>query len=284
MLKKSLIVIGAMFLFAPSIVTVQAIDGLLLNESFIDAGITADYNQFDFTSGTTFIDDVLTDPSFDFGDITLPEEPCTDEPCENPPLGEVIPTFSGLIVEGISLFKGEVAIDPDNDGNNNFHASDNGKIKINNNDESAEMILSNFLSSLYINVGTFLVDNSGLTVFTSPYIIVGTDTLEINSRGADSIDISIDGEIQSDGFGSTYVNTKYVSSSRSTSVSCEDGDMLVGCSGYSFDPGSSGGLKGANPNTLSGTCYAYDYSTSGGIRANAICLDPQGTRTGKYYK
>lgn len=253
------------------------------------------------TIGTygSFSDFLFTSPALDFSSATLASPTYTTPslsatgPTSNPPEADVVPNFSGLVVEG------PVAVDPDDDGDNDFLIDEDGEIFINNRfevngdpdeDNNAELNLigkDSLILGKYVTGVGVLIDN----ILTRQVFIDGyDDTLGVGFITLDSpnilmthftggdTDVQIDGDLKVTGklrsstsIGSYYIVTNNASA-YSTSASCDSGDYLTGCSGYA----STSAFKGAIPNGL--TCTAYR-SSSGSITAYAICLDPVGIRT-----
>jgi hypothetical protein len=141
----------------------------------------------------------------EIANLTYPESTsevttsCTDEPCENPPLGNVIPTFSGLFVEGPSKFTGEVEIDPDDDGEYSINVNDSGNIIMQDPDNNQHVNIWEGLNLLDLK-------SDGLISLNSPWIIIDATTLDIQNatHGTSDLEVNIDGYLNADRIGSYY--------------------------------------------------------------------------------
>lgn len=212
----------------------------------------------------------------------------TTGPTSDPPEADVVPNFSGLVVNG------PTAIDGDDDGTEDIIIDEDGEIFINNKfevDVNADgneeleitpglIALGDFPGGMYIAITSVFnmiqfETNDGFFSVKSPFVDF------VSGSGAD-VKFQIDGDLTVEGLiksyeaiGSYYVNKDYASGYSST-VSCDTGDLLTGCSGWSY---GTGVFKGTYPDGIS--CISKR-STSGGIWAYANCLDPTGAKSGTY--
>ncbi len=145
-----------------------------------------------------------------FPDYTyMNEEGCTNEPCENPPLGDVIPNFTGLIVNGATEMYGPFVIDPNNDGNEDVRVLEGGDILLGNESGNGQYV------KIWNSVLNMLnMKSDGLAIIDSPWIILDTAVLDIQSaaNGGDLV-VNVDGYLHANRIGSFY--SKYTTYSTS---------------------------------------------------------------------
>ena len=186
----------------------------------------------------------------------------TQGPDVNPPGGDITPTFSGLIVDGIATVLDMII-------SGNLEIGEN--LTVRGSSRFASMLLSGNLAM--------------------------HGTAQIYTDNVHTTDVTASGDITSSygTIGSFY--TKWASSPVTTathnaaSVECYTGDQMTGCSGYfSHDSTSDkffgayiGGLLG--PDDPGEKCIAaggHGGGASDMIYAVARCFDPAGVRSGKY--
>ena len=234
-------------------------------------------------------------PNFDITDFTILDLNYTDPsttttgPSSDPPEADVVPNFSGLVVNG------PTAIDSDDDDTDDLIIDENGKIFINNRlevdadgDGDEEflvspdlMILGEYPGGPYMLVSNFFMietEDPGFFTVQSPNVKFAMPT-----GASGDVDFEIEGNLQVDGtiqtastIGTRYINSKF-NTGYSVTVSCDSDHDLTGCSGWSW---GSGQFKGTFPD---GIACQSKRSTSGGIWAYANCFDPSGiTDPGTY--
>ncbi len=213
----------------------------------------------------------------------------TTGPTSDPPEADVVPNFSGLVVNG------PTAIDGDDDGTEDIIIDEDGEIFINNKfevDANADGDEELEINSTFVALGSYpggahmliatavnmiqIRTNDGYLSVESPYIDF------TSGSGADvkfqiDGDLTVTGSIRSHEAIGSYYRKAYTSLENtvySGSVACKSGDHLIGCSAYA---GTDTAIQGTKM-TLS-TCYGYSVGSKK-IRVFAMCFDPDGETSG----
>lgn len=273
--------------------------GLILSAVIVSTALAPLGNAAANTQIQDFSDRLFIAPSLSFSsfvsitkDLNFSTTTTTTGPTSNPPEADVVPNFSGLIVEG------PVSVDADDDGNDEFVIDEDGEVFVDERfevnaggaagDTFAELdvigydslklgkyasgvgvVIDNFLTKqVYIDAYDASIDLGYFTV-ESPNILLthAAGTADVQIEG----DLNVTGAINSpNSIGSFYMASQNASA-YSVSATCDSGDFLTGCSGYA----STSAFKGAIPSGR--TCTAYR-SSSGSITAYAMCHDPAGIK------
>ncbi len=173
-------------------------------------------------------------------------------PAEDPPSGDVIPTFSGLKVTG------DATID--------------------------ETLYVRNMESPYAGMESYSL---GMITISDPIAIAGTMMAEqFYTQGEiaagelytgdayvfGKLDVTGDISSNNGAIGSYYTMQEDLTTGNAVSATCKAGDYLTGCGGY-----SQGVLKYSYH--TGNTCYTRSTTNTRTI-AKARCFDPQGVRTG----
>lgn len=209
----------------------------------------------------------------------------TTGPTFDPPKADVVPNFSGLVVNG------PTAIDSDDDGTEDLLIDEDGEIFINNyfaananpSDGNNEIELignDSLILGDYPTLSSITIDNVSthqVLIMSDQYITMWAPFVKFTT-GVGDVDMEIEGDLQVDGtiqtastIGSHYINRQLGSSTTIATATCDTGHVMTGCSGYA--PSTS--FKGTIPAVSS--CKAYR-GTSGNIYAYAHCFDPSGIK------
>lgn len=184
-----------------------ALDYALPNYSALATGLIVDPSLS--LTGNSVADIVSGIGGMDF-QIYTPAAEESGGPSLAPPSGDVIPNFSGLIVNGVTEMYGSLFIDSDGDGDGNVIVDSNGNIKLSDTGDNQHVKIWNGLNLLDMK-------STGLAIIDSPWIILDTATLDIQSvsnGGADLV-VNVDGYLHANRIGSFY--SKYTTYSTSDS-------------------------------------------------------------------
>jgi hypothetical protein len=275
--------------------------GLILSAVVVSTALAPIGNAVGQTgSGTVlFSDKLFTLPAFNIANFTILPLDYTDPsttttgPSSDPPEADVVPNFSGLVVNG------PTAIDSDDDDTDDLIIDKNGKIFINNrlevdadDDGDEELRIIPGLITLgdfpggesmaitpILNMVKIVTRDPGFFIVESPSVKFAMPT-----NAAGDVDFEIEGDLQVDGkietastIGSHYINRQEATSETEAIATCDTGHVMTGCSGRA--PSTT--FKGTAPDGTSCTAYR---GTSGTIYAYAHCFDPSGiTDPDTYY-
>ncbi|MBD3156496.1 DUF4215 domain-containing protein [Candidatus Peregrinibacteria bacterium] len=183
--------------FNPVLITDFVFD--IVDYSDLTGNIAADSGLSFPTEGPGDIIDTLGTGDFIFPEyiIETEEEECTTEPCDDPPSGDVIPNFSGLVVQGATELYGSLMMDPENDDDPNVLIDTDGNIKFSDPEGEQSLKLMNFLNISELK-------SSGLALIDSPWIILETGTLDIQSTHHGDLVVNVDGYLNAKRIGSFY--------------------------------------------------------------------------------
>jgi hypothetical protein len=260
--------------------------------SAASAGSTGGATQYESFSSQFFTLPSFELSNFNIGNLTYTTpEISTTGPTSNPPEADVVPNFSGLIVEG------PTAIDADKDGTDDLIVDENGKIFINNrfevngdpNDDTNEeldligndsLILGEYSAGVFMIIDNLITQQLQIKAYDSTgvgYFSVLSPNIKFYYPLGD-VDMEIEGDLKVDGtirtgnaVGTNYINRQYASGATSVTATCDTDHIMTGCSGY----GASTSFKGVIPSVTSCTAYR---GSSGNIYAYAHCFDPSGIK------